>query len=145
MFPTLVELAGGELPADQVEGRSLLPLLKDPSTPWEDRYLFTHVGRWETGKEPNDYQWKQFSVRNQRFRFVNNKELFDMLADPGQTKNVIADHPEVVEAMRSAYDDWWKKTRPMMVNETATISPTRPFHELYNAQLKTSGIPDWKP
>jgi arylsulfatase A-like enzyme len=145
VFPTLVDLAGGELPRDQVEGRSLLPLLKDPSTRWPERYLFTHVGRWNTGREPNDFQWKQFSVRNQRFRFVNNNELFDMITDPGQTKNVLNDHPQVVEAMRSAYDEWWKKTRPMMVNETAPMSQTRPFHELYNAQLKTSGIPDWMP
>ncbi len=93
VFPTLAEITGAELPLHQVEGRSLLPLLKDPAAAWEDRYLFTHVGRWETGREPNDYQWKQFSVRNQRFRFVNNKELFDMDADPGQTKNVIGDHP----------------------------------------------------
>jgi arylsulfatase A-like enzyme len=145
VFPTLAEIAGAELPTGQVEGRSLLPLLKDPTAPWDDRYLFTHVGRWETGKEPNDFQWKQFSVRNQRFRFVNNKELFDMLDDPGQTKNVIEMYPEVVEAMRSAYDEWWKKTRPMMVNETAPMSPTRPFHERYNAQRQNGGIPDWMP
>ncbi len=47
--------------------------------------------------------------------------------------------------MRTAYDEWWKKTRPMMVNESAPMSRTRPFHELYNAQLQNGGIPDWTP
>ncbi|MFN9719469.1 MAG: arylsulfatase [Planctomycetota bacterium] len=145
LFPTLAEIAGAALPPGQVEGRSLLPLLKNPSAPWDDRYLFTHVGRWSTGEEPNDYQWKQFSVRNQRFRFVNNTELFDMIDDPGQTRNIIRTHPEIAESMRLAYDEWWKKTRPMMVNESAPMSTTRPFHELYNAQLKNGGIPDWMP
>lgn len=145
VFPTITAIAGAELPAGQVEGRSLLPLLEDAQTSWTDRNLYTHVGRWATGKEPNDFQWKNFSVRNQRFRFVNNTELFDMEADPGQTKNVIEQHPDVVNEIRAAYDKWWKVTRPMMVNESAAMSPTRPFHELYNAQLADGGIPEWKP
>ena len=145
VFPTIVDLAGGKNPAGQVEGRSLVPLLDDTDSEWQDRYLYTHVGRWKTGEEPNDYQWKNFSVRNQRFRFVNNTELYDMDRDPGQTTNVIEEHPAIVDAMRKAYDQWWKKTRPMMVNETAPMSPVRPFHVHYNEQLKTTGIPDWKP
>ena len=144
IFPTLAAIAGAELPENQVEGRNLLPLANDPSTAWEDRYLFTHVGRWETGQEPNEFQWKNFSVRNQRFRFVNDKQLFDMQADPGQTTNVLDQHPEVASSMRKAYDEWWKVTRPMMVNEGAEMSATKPYHELYNKQLKDKGIPEWE-
>ncbi len=144
IFPTLAAIAGAELPENQVEGRNLLPLVNDPSTAWEDRYLFTHVGRWETGQEPNDFQWKNFSVRNQRFRFVNDKQLFDMQADPGQTTNVLDQHPEVASSMRKVYDEWWKVTRPMMVNEGAEMSATKPYHELYNKQLKDKGIPEWE-
>lgn len=143
VFPTIAAIARAELPAGQVEGRSLVPLLDDALTEWADRYLYTHVGRWPTGKEPNDFQWKNFSVRNQRFRFVDNTELFDMEADPGQTQNVIEQFPEVVKEFRTVYNTWWKETRPMMVNETAPMSPVRPFHELYQAQLANGGIPDW--
>ena len=67
-----------------------------------------------------------------------------MQADPGQKTNVIDKHPEVVKAMRTSYDEWWKKTRPLMVNETAPMSPTRPFHVLHAKQLKAGGIPMWK-
>jgi arylsulfatase A-like enzyme len=144
VFPTIAAIAGADLPAGQVEGRSLVPLLDGAQTEWADRYLYTHVGRWPTGKEPNEFQWKSFSVRNQRFRFVNNTELFDMDADPGQTKNVIEQFPDVVKEFRTVYDAWWKETRPMMVNETAPMSDVRPFHELYEAQLANGGIPDWK-
>ena len=83
-------------------------------------------------------------MRSERFRLVDNNALYDMQADPGQTTNVIGDHPEVVEQMRAAYDAWWKETRPLMVNENVPMSPTRPFHELYKKQLETTGIPDWK-
>ena len=46
--------------------------------------------------------------------------------------------------MNAAYDAFWKDARPLMVNETAPMSPTRPFFELYEKQLKHGGIPDWK-
>jgi len=145
VFPTIAALAGATSPQGQVEGRSLVPLLDDPRTAWTDRYLFTHIGRWPTGHEPNDYQWKTFSIRSQKYRLVNNHQLFDMEVDPGQTTNVIGQHPEVVEQMRTAWNEWWTITRPMMVNESAPMSPTRPFYELYNAQFRAGGIPEWAP
>ncbi len=145
IFPTIAALAGAELPEGQVEGRSLLPLVENANAEWPDRFLYTHVGRWDTGENPDDYQWKRFAIRSQRYRFVNNVALFDMENDPGQTKNVIDEHPDIVSEMRSAYDAWWKETRPMMVNEDVPMSPTRPYHELYKKQLETTGIPKWEP
>ncbi len=144
ILPTLVALAGGKVPQGQVEGRSLLPLIENPKADWPDRFLFTHKGRWKTGEDPDKWQWKNFAVRNQRFRLVGENALYDMRTDPGQATNVIDQHPEVVKAMRAAYAKWWKQTRPLMVNEDAPMSPTRPFHELYKKQLETSGIPNWK-
>jgi len=144
VFPTLAEFAGAKLPDGQVEGRSLLPLLADSDAAWNDRMLFDHKGRWPTGAEPNDYQWKDFTVRNERYRLVGEKELFDMKSDPGQTKNCLEQHPEVAQSMRQAYDAWWKITRPMMVNETAPMSPTKPYHEAFYKQQKTEGIPEWQ-
>ena len=144
VFPTIASLAGAELPIGQVEGRSLLPLIADAGATWEDRYLFDHTGRWPTGAEPDDHQWSNFTVRSSQYRLVDGKFLFDMSIDPGQTNNCIRQHPDVVEAMRSAYDKWWQETRPMMVNETAEMSPTRPFHEAFYKQQKEEGIADWK-
>ena len=145
ILPTLVELAGGELPADQVEGRSLVPLLENATAEWQDRYLYTHVGRWKTGANPNDFQWNLFAVRSQQFRLVNNVQLYDMQSDPGQKVNVIDQHPKVAADMRAEYDQWWHETVPMMVNEDAPMSPVRPFFEAYEKQLNTTGIPDWHP
>ena len=145
VFPTVAALAGARLPEGQVEGRSLLPLLDNPQAEWKDRYLFTHKGRWKTGENPDDSQWKDFAVRHQQYRFVDNKALYDMQVDPGQKNNVIDDHPDVVETMRKEYDNWWKVTRPLMVNEDAPMSPTQPFTEAYNKQKATTGIPPWNP
>ncbi len=145
VFPTIAALAGAELPAAQVEGRSLLPLIENPQAEWADRYLFTHKARWPTGADPEESKWKDFAVRNQQYRLVDNVALFDMQADPGQTKNIIADHSDVVEAMRAAYDKFWQEARPLMVNEEAPMSKTRPFHVWYEEQVKSGGIPAWVP
>tara|TARA_Y100001934_G_scaffold77355_1_gene96182 strand:- start:251 stop:883 length:633 start_codon:yes stop_codon:yes gene_type:complete len=145
LLPTLAEIAGiDELPKGQVEGRSLVPLLKNPKAKWKDRYLFTQRARWRTGSEPNDHQWKGFAVRNQRYRLVD-KALYDMAKDPNQTTDVAAQNPKEVKAMRAAYDKFWKEARPLMVNENVPMSPTRPYHVLHAKQLKEGGIPDWQP
>ena len=162
ILPTLADLAGAEIPGAQVEGRSLLPLMENPDAEWADRYLFTHKARWKTGSEPNDHQWQDWGVRNARFRLVGSGTpknivekknpkavvktdmLYDMLADPGQTTNVIDQFPEVAKVMREAYDAFWKETRPLMVNEDAPMSPTRPYHVLFEEQTAAGGIPKWE-
>ncbi|MFC2156490.1 arylsulfatase [Acidobacteriota bacterium] len=146
IFPTLAEIAKAELPMNgQVEGRSLVPLLQDASAEWNDRFLFTHVGRWKKGADPDLSKFDRCAVRNQRFRFMNNEELFDLETDPGQEKNVIDDHPEQVEMMRDAYDSWWAECRPLMVNEDTIYEGTAPYIKNYNRQLEDQGIPDWEP
>lgn len=145
LLPTLADIAGvKELPEGQVEGRSLRPLLEDAAAPWSDRFLFTHCGRWPIGANPDEFQWINFSVRNQRFRMVGADALFDMIEDPGQTTNVIGRHPEVAAEMKAAYEAFWKEARPLMVNEGVPMSKTRPYHEAYRAQEKDGGIPEWK-
>jgi arylsulfatase len=144
LLPTLADIAGiDQLPKGQVEGRSLVPLLKNPKAKWKDRYLFTQGARWKTGAEPTDHMWKRFAVRNDRFRLVENS-LYDMKVDPGQTTDVAGKFPEIVKSMREAYEEFWKDTRPLMVNEDAPMSPTRPYHVLYEKQLNSEGIPTWQ-
>lgn len=149
ILPTLADLAGADLTdsevmaPQQVEGRSFLGMLTSDEVAWPDRLLMDHLGRWPTGADPNDFQWKGFTVRSQRFRLVGKDQLYDMLNDPGQTRNCLADHPDEAAKMIGAYDRWWKTTRPMMVNETAPMSPVKPFHQAYFEQEKSVGIPDF--
>ncbi len=144
ILPTLAAVAGAKLPPNQVEGRSLLPLLLGQKIRIPDRYLFSQKARWPTGSEPNKHQWNNFAVRNDRYRLVG-QQLFDLLADPGQKTDVAARHPGVVKEMRSAYDKFWKEARPLMVNEQAPMSKTRPFHVWFKEQMEQGGIPPWSP
>ena len=66
---------------------------------------------------------------------MNNKELYDIKADPGETKNVIAEYTEVVAAMRAAYDQWWEAVLPALENENAVGPKVNPFKERYWKQF----------
>jgi hypothetical protein len=48
--------------------------------------------------------------------------LYDLSADPAQDHDLADAHPEVVRRMEQAYDGWWEKVRPAMINEvTETV------------------------
>ena len=131
IFPTFAALAGAPIPDGIVlDGRSLLPIYQNRNADWTDRFLFTHVGRWEKGQAV-EAKYRQCAVRTARFRLINNEELFDILADPGEKVNVIDKFPDEVAKMRTAYDAWWDEVLPLMVNEDAVGPDQNPFKVRY--------------
>src|SRR5262249_22131317 len=52
-------------------------------------------------------KWRKCSVMTDRWRLINGKELYDLPADPGQKKDVAAQHAAVVAELRKAYEGWW--------------------------------------
>ena len=109
---------------------------------WPDRTLVHHVGRRGKGQAA-DSKYRNCAIQNARFTLVKNTELYDLKADPGETKNVIGEHPEVVATLRSAYDKWWDEVQPLLVNENPSNVPKiNPMKELYWKQF--GGGPDEK-
>ncbi|MEK6234693.1 MAG: arylsulfatase, partial [Planctomycetales bacterium] len=144
LLPTLAAITGGTpQEQDQLEGRSLAPLLKDAKAPWEDRYLFFHKGRWGKGKAAASKR-SGFAVRNQRFRLVGENSLYDMEADPGQKTNVIEQHPDVAKKMLAAYDQWFAGALPNMVNEDAPLVGPNTFKAMYYKQFNITPPPSRK-
>jgi arylsulfatase len=142
VLPTLAAITGASLDEkvkQQIEGRSLFSLLRDPRTGWEDRTLVTHQGRWKRGQAAES-KHRNCAIRNNRFSLVNNQELYDLESDPGETMNVIDRHPGVVAELRAAYDEWWSEVQPMLVNEDAVGPEINPFKVRYWEQF--GGGPD---
>jgi arylsulfatase len=135
IFPTFAELCGISVPDSlQLDGRSLVPLLRDPQSDWPNRFLFTHLGRWERGNIAQS-KYKECSVRSQRYRLVNNRELYDIVNDPGEQQNVIEQQPTMVADMRKAYDEWWNSVQPRLVNEDVPFAAENAFATLYREQV----------
>jgi arylsulfatase A-like enzyme len=139
-FPTIAEAAGATIPGDvQLDGRSLVPLLRSPEAPWPDRYLFTHVGRWDIGKAAES-KYAKCRVRNTRFSMVSvgpakKWELYDLGNDPGEKTDVSAAHPRVAAMLDTAYDRWWDDILPCLENENAVPPAENPFVALYRRQF----------
>jgi arylsulfatase A-like enzyme len=144
-FPTIAEIAGMKLTgpiAQQVEGRSLVPLLNDPKASWPERVLVTHVGRWPRFSNPDDAKFTNCSVRTPRWNLVSLRggaqptwELYDVIADPGEQANVAAQHADVVAKLGAEYDRWWQTIQPGLVNEKAVGPTLNPFKEQYWKQF----------
>lgn len=115
IVPTLLDLCGIAPPDDVAfDGRSLRPLLDGDAAidDWPDRILVTDSQRV---KDP--IQWRQSSVMTSRWRLVNRDQLFDIKADPGQQTNVADAHPEVVQRLRSFYEQWWAELEPSFAKD----------------------------
>jgi len=144
LYKTFTELVGAKLPKKMqpLEGFSFIPLLENKPTNWNDRLLFTHCGRWKTGMV-NEAKYTKMAIRNQQWRFVNNTELYDVMNDPGEQKNVAKEHPDVIAKFEEPYNEWWANTIPLMVNENRKRVKKQPLHIKYDRQLEEQGIPLW--
>jgi arylsulfatase A-like enzyme len=80
LYPTLVELCGLS-PHDQLDGQSLVPLLKDPAR--------------ATGPVISTFDYGNYTIRSDRWRLIRyqdgTEDLYDHQSDPHEWRNLAGD------------------------------------------------------
>jgi len=109
VLPTIADMCGArKLPDVDLDGRSLLPLLKSNAADWPERTILVHSQRIEYPEK-----WRKCAVMTDRWRLVGGEELYDMQIDPGQATNIADQHEAVVNKLRAEYEAWWQSLSPV--------------------------------
>ena len=112
VMPTILEIAGLAKP-DGVQGESLMPLVNGKpldllalSETWYPRY---------------HYGWSELTaVSDGRYKFIAapSRELYDIEADPGETKDLSSDNPRMADALERGLRDMLARTGASAVAQT---------------------------
>ncbi len=108
LLPTIAAIASAANPKTlPLDGVDLTGLLLGTAGDWPDRILFekkaVRTQRWRFQVGPPRRRRGAKVVKQTQAK----GQLYDMLADPGQKKDVAADHPDVVDKLTKAYAKWW--------------------------------------
>ncbi len=121
ILPTVLELAGLK-PAAAVDGASLAGLLKENAAPQREALYWHYPHYANQGGKPGGAiragQWKLIE-----FYENGRRELFDVSAGGGESRNWAAEKPEVVAELAGKLDAWRKSVDAQMPTPNADYVP----------------------
>ena len=145
-LPTLLELMGIEtgLPFD---GHSLMPLIRGEKRIPEPEFYITEC-TWMRKHGWRTPEWKLIVALEPDFHFKPELELYNLIQDPEENRNVAAENPEVVEMLKKRMYDFIAKreaevgrTAPIYRNFLANGRPFKSSQEAYEGKY-IGGIQD---
>jgi arylsulfatase A-like enzyme len=95
--PTILELAGLKIP-QQMQGRSLVPLLKGKKPKWRTEFFYEHLFEHATIPRTEALRTKRFKYA--RYIDYNYEELYDLKNDSAETIN-LADDEKYQKTLKS--------------------------------------------
>jgi arylsulfatase A-like enzyme len=120
-FPTLLEIVNQRLEPDRaVDGVSVVPLLRGESL--QERPLFWHYPHYgNQGGMPGG------AVRDGRWKLIEwyegFTELYDLEADPSESKNVAQEHTDIVAELRQRLSQWRREVGAKMPTPNPRFRP----------------------
>ena len=96
MFPTLVSMAGLEMPKTRpLDGKNIWPALRDRTASPVESYYWS----WHKEDAIRTTVWRMH-------RYFDHNELYDIQKDIGEAKDVAAAHPDVVKSLTAQMNAW---------------------------------------
>jgi len=137
VMPTLLQVAGVSYPTrwrdnpdlPPLEGRSLLPLLRGARLPppeyffWDIRgnYAVLYKGRWKLLTD------SKYDTDKARRGVAPTRALFDVVNDPGETRNVLPGETALAASLQKSYESW------------AARHGVIPYYEVLDARAARAG------
>jgi arylsulfatase A-like enzyme len=118
LAPTFLEMAGVKTKPAQMQGTSMLPLLKGEKPTWRDKVFYEYY--WEAAFPQTP---TIFAVRGDRYKYIFNygtwdiNELYDLKEDPNEMNNLIRD-PALVKVgleLRELLFKWLDETDGLQI------------------------------
>jgi len=108
-YATAAAVAGKELPK-RCEGKNLLPYLSSETNGDVHQELYWHNVDPEDAPRRNlrAMRWKQWRL----IKYPDGWRLFDLKADPKETRDLAKVHADVTASMRKRYDAWTAELPP---------------------------------
>ena len=122
LYPTLISLAGGQLPDDRpIDGKDIFPLLTGSNiSPHEALFLFNRdriagvrSGQWKLVVETR-YRAALNSFEHSSY-YGPDGLLFDLRNDPGETYSFTREYPEIVQRMRTHLQNAREELKPAVL------------------------------
>lgn len=115
LLPTVIDLCGLKKPEKaNFDGTSLAGVLRGSDASVPDRMLVVQYGP-KPGQSGPPKKGEACVMWN-KWRLVNDAELYDLKFDPGQATDVSAKHPDVLKKMKDHYEKWWASVAPNLDN-----------------------------
>lgn len=116
VFPTILAATGVSKPETlKLDGKNILPLLKNEAKQWPERALFL---QWHRGDEPAPRT--NAAVVTQKYKMTFSKpdepgKLFQIEDDPQESRDLSGENPQLAKRLTQQYDAWFQDvshTRP---------------------------------
>ncbi|MEJ6719548.1 MAG: sulfatase [Akkermansiaceae bacterium] len=147
LLPSITKLIGAKLPEKKIDGKDAWKVISgEQSEPVQEAYFFWYkrndleamrMGKWKM-QFPHQYRIAPENPGNDGHSGKHDfgktgLELYDSEADPGESKDVAADHPEIVAKMKALAD----KKRTELGDQLTKVKGTE------NRKPGNAPVADW--
>jgi arylsulfatase A-like enzyme len=94
------------------DGKSIKALLYNEESNLNERTLVV-----DSQRRRNLVKWRKSAVIDGDWRLVNKNQLYNLVNDPMQRKNISKEYPEITLKLQKEYNNWWNSIIEEGVNE----------------------------